>query len=184
MLRLLNGLIPHFIKAKIKGEVIVDGTNTKESNLSSLSLKVGMILENPLVQITGYGVTVEEEIAIGLENIQVKRENMKKIIDDVINLVDLEDERKRSPFDISGGQQQRLAIAGILAMKPIILAMDEPTNHMDLQSIECLEEALMECECSLLLVSHDQIFLEKLTDKCWDISSEKNKKNMYVLNKY
>jgi ATPase subunit of ABC transporter with duplicated ATPase domains len=59
--------------------------------------------------------------------------------------------------------------------------MDEPTNHMDLPSIECLERALEDCPCGLLLVSHDYRFLEKLTDKHWQISLREESSDDYLL---
>jgi len=81
----------------------------------------------------------------------------------------------------SPGETRKLLLALGMTYTPHIIVMDEPTNHMDLPSIECLEEALQECTCSLLLVSHDKRFLENLTEKSWWITREMGAKNSYHL---
>jgi len=127
----INGLIPNFVEAKLEGSVIVDNVNIKDSKISEISSTVGMILENPLLQISGYAVTVEEEVAFGLENIGIKKDEMKRRVKDALNLVDLDGLKYKNPFEISGGQQQRLAIASIIAMNPKTLVLDDPTSQLD-----------------------------------------------------
>lgn len=82
---------------------------------------------------------------------------------------------------LSHGERKRAQIAVAMWRKPQILAVDEPTNHLDLPSIACLEQALADCPCGLLLVSHDQRFLNTLTHKRWHISEDKKLSGKYIL---
>ena len=81
----------------------------------------------------------------------------------------------------SPGELRKLCLAVGISKAPELIIMDEPTNHLDLPSVECLENALKDCQCSLLLVSHDYYFLEKLTNIRWDIS--KNENDICILQK-
>jgi len=83
----------------------------------------------------------------------------------------------------SPGETRKLLLAIGMTYTPHIIIMDEPTNHMDLPSIECLEQALKDCPCSLLLVSHDGYFLSRLTSKEWNITPDMDSSGKYVLNK-
>jgi macrolide transport system ATP-binding/permease protein len=82
---------------------------------------------------------------------------------------------------LSHGERKRAQIAVAMWRKPQVLAVDEPTNHLDLPSIECLEQALADCPCGLLLVSHDQRFLDRLTHRRWHISEDKRLRGKYNL---
>jgi ATPase subunit of ABC transporter with duplicated ATPase domains len=84
----------------------------------------------------------------------------------------------------SPGEMRKLLLALGMTREPHIIIMDEPTNHMDLPSIECLEQALAECPCSLILVSHDKIFLKKLTQKQWNITQDSSDSFTYVMQIY
>jgi len=128
----LMGIIPHLSNGRVlKGDVVVDGWNTKTHSVGELASKVGLILQASKSQLTGAGLTVEEEIAFGLENKGVPRSEMIKKLDEVIKLTGLESVRKRSPFEVSGGQQQKVAIASVLVMDPKVLVLDEPTGFLD-----------------------------------------------------
>ena len=81
----------------------------------------------------------------------------------------------------SPGEIRKVLLATGIAQAPHLIIMDEPTNHLDLPSIECLEDALRDCPCGLLLVSHDQRFLDSLTDKRWHITCDKDAKNIFRL---
>lgn len=125
------GLVPHLFPGKIKGELIVDGLNVEESELADLSQKVGLVLQSPETQLTGAGISVEEELAFGLQNIGISRKEMIKRVNKMIKLLELTPFRKRSPYELSGGQQQKVAIASVLIMNPKILVLDEPTAKLD-----------------------------------------------------
>lgn len=127
----LAGYIPHFYRGAMQGSVIVDGLDTAKSSLSELVTRVGMVFQNPFNQISGAKLTVEEEIAFGLENLGIAREEMRERVARALALFDLTGAAKQSPYALSGGQQQRLALASIFAMEPPILVLDEPTSQLD-----------------------------------------------------
>lgn len=89
--------------------------------------------------------------------------------------------RLLSSTNPSPGETRKLLLAIGMTYTTHIIVMDEPTNHMDLPSIECLEQALLECTCSLLLVSHDKRFLENLTEKTWNIIRESHSDKKYMM---
>ncbi|MBI3165774.1 MAG: ABC transporter ATP-binding protein [Anaerolineales bacterium] len=127
----LAGFVPHFFKGEISGEVEVDGRKSSESTLDEWALNVGLAFQNPFNQISGAKYTVFEEIAFGLENIGVPRDEMKKRVEDAMSLTGISDLADRSPYSLSGGQQQRVALTSILVMRPRLLVLDEPTSQMD-----------------------------------------------------
>lgn len=127
----LAGFIPHFYRGEMRGSVLVDGIETTKSSLSELVTRVGMVFQNPFNQISGAKLTVEEEIAFGLENLGISREEMRERVARAMALFDLTAAAKQSPYSLSGGQQQRLALASIFAMEPPILVLDEPTSQLD-----------------------------------------------------
>ncbi|KPL83855.1 hypothetical protein SE15_01025 [Thermanaerothrix daxensis] len=127
----LAGFIPHFFKGELQGEVRVAGQDIRRVRLEDWVLKVGLVFQNPFNQISGAKFTVYEEIAFGLENIGVPREEMKRRVEEVMALTGIEDLADRSPYALSGGQQQRVALASILVMQPEVLVLDEPTSQLD-----------------------------------------------------
>ncbi|MDO9545957.1 MAG: energy-coupling factor transporter ATPase [Pelolinea sp.] len=124
-----NGLIPHYTKGTIKGEVIVLGINTANSSVPQLAENVGIVFQDFEAQL--FSTNVELEIAFGPENFAVPREEIRRRIEENLEYVGLEEFRHRPPFTLSGGQKQKLAIASVLAMQPTILVMDEPTTDLD-----------------------------------------------------
>ena len=125
----INGLIPHYTRGAIKGEVIVQGVNTQESSVPQLAENVGIVFQDFEAQL--FSTNVELEVAFGPENFAIPREEIGLRIEENLKYVGLEDFRDRPPFTLSGGQKQKLAIASVLAMKPTILVMDEPTTDLD-----------------------------------------------------
>ncbi|MEM5794384.1 MAG: ATP-binding cassette domain-containing protein [Candidatus Aenigmatarchaeota archaeon] len=126
----LSGIIPHCIKnGKMKGNVWVNGKNTKEEKLSELARKVGMVFQNPESQI--FGMTVEEDIAFGLENLNFPREEIRKRINKILKFLELKKFKDKPPECLSGGQKQRLVIGSVLVMEPEVLILDEPVSNLD-----------------------------------------------------
>ena len=127
--RCLNGLIPHFYEGELRGEVYVDGLRVKETPTYVLSQRIGMVFQNPQNQL--FSLSVEGDVAFALENLALPREEIRRRVDEVLELLNIKHLRERSPFELSGGQQQKVAIASVLAMRPKILLLDEPTSFLD-----------------------------------------------------
>lgn len=121
----LNGIL-----TPDNGDVWVHGHNTKEiEKKREIRQAVGTVFQHPDNQIVA--TIVEEDVAFGLENIGVQREEMKKRVDEALNVVKMSQYRHRPPHHLSGGQKQRVAIAGVLAMQPECIVFDEATSMLD-----------------------------------------------------
>jgi len=127
----IASFIPHFFKGELTGTVEVADIESHKSTLEEWVLNVGLAFQNPFNQITGAKYTVYEEIAFGLENIGIPRDEIKVRVEDTMNLTGISDLAERSPYSLSGGQQQRVALTSILVMQPRVLVLDEPTSQMD-----------------------------------------------------
>jgi len=127
----LSGFVPDFYKGTVVGTIHVGERNLVETPLAELAGEVGLVFANPFNQITGARFTVREELAFGLENLGISREEMLPRIAEVLHLTGLEELADRSPYALSGGQQQRLAIASVMVMQPRLLVLDEPTSQLD-----------------------------------------------------
>ncbi len=163
------GVIPHLSQGEIKsGEVIVNGLRTSEHSIGELALSVGLIMQSPQSQLTGAGLTIEEEVAFGLENYGVPRREMKDKIKRVLKKVGLYELRKRSPFEVSGGQQQKVAIASVLALEPEIIILDEPTGYLDpwgTNAVLSLVKQLNNEGKTIILVTHKLEYLSQYADR-------------------
>jgi energy-coupling factor transporter ATP-binding protein EcfA2 len=127
----LSGFVPHFYHGKLTGELTLAGKPIRSTPLSELVLNVGLIFQNPFNQISGTKFTVREEIAFGLENLGMPRPEMQARVAATLALLGIEGLAERSPLALSGGQMQRVAIASVLAMRPKVLVLDEPTSQLD-----------------------------------------------------
>ena len=124
----LSKMIAGLLEIK-KGEIVIDGLTLNEENVSKIREMLGIVFQNPDNQFIGS--TVRDDIAFGLENHQVKQEDMDGIIEKYAKEVGLSEFLDKEPQNLSGGQKQRVAIAGILAMKPDIIIFDEATSMLD-----------------------------------------------------
>ena len=125
----LNGLIPHSVEGKIEGSLKVSGIETKDSDIFTLSSKVGSVLQDTDGQFVG--LSVAEDIAFSLENQEMEQQRMKKIVLDMATIVEMQDFLKASPERLSGGQKQRVSIAGVMVDDVDILLFDEPLANLD-----------------------------------------------------
>lgn len=122
--RLIDGLL----EAE-SGEIVIDGQRLTEENVWNIRRQIGMVFQNPDNQFVG--ATVEDDVAFGLENQGLSRQEMKKRVEEAQALVGMLDFKKREPARLSGGQKQRVAIAGVVALRPAILILDEATSMLD-----------------------------------------------------
>lgn len=124
------GRIISFLLEPTQGEILIDGKKVKsEIDYLEIRKKIGMVFQNPDNQIVSQ--IVEEDVAFGLENLNYDEETIKKKVEEVLLEVDLLEERRFPPHFLSGGQRQKLAIAGILVMEPEYIVLDEPTSLLD-----------------------------------------------------
>jgi len=168
-----NGIIPHSIRGEFEGEVVVTDPETgeeyitSETPVSKLSTIVGLVLQNPESQI--FNMTVEEEVAFALENLGLPQEEILERIEWALRIAGLEDKRDEFPPNLSGGEQQRLAIAAILAMKPKVLVLDEPTTQLDPAGrrgvLEMISKLNREEGITVVLVDHNTDFLFRRADR-------------------
>ena len=127
ILNLITGIIPNIIKGDIKGEILINNKNIIGKSISEISKMVGVVLQNADSQIIM--PHVEEEIAFGLENINMERENIKNKINEMCNILSLNKNAKSKT--LSGGEKQRLMSGAILAMGQKIIILDEPLANID-----------------------------------------------------
>jgi energy-coupling factor transporter ATP-binding protein EcfA2 len=154
--RCLNGLIPNFYSGELKGELFVDGVNVNGRTTAELAAHVGFVFQNPENQL--FSLSVERDVAFGLENLGVPKEEAIKRVNWAMEATGISDLRNKAPYELSGGQQQRAAIAGVLAMRPSVLVLDEPTSFLDPMSAEEIVEIIAklsrELQLTTLLVEH------------------------------
>lgn len=164
----IAGLIPNFYKGAYGGKVLIGDIEAKSVTVDELCETVGIVFQNPFNQVTGAKATVYEEIAFGLENMGIPKEEMILRIDDAMELLDITKYRDRYPFDLSGGQMQRMAIAGIIAMKPQVIILDEPTSQLDPQGREEVFLAVRKLSkqgITIILVEHNMEKIAQYSDR-------------------
>ena len=129
LLRLINGLVPHHTGGILAGDISVDGISTQSVKPGGLAHLIGIVGQNP---INGFVTdTVEEELAFGMESLNVSPDVMRKRVEEILDLLSLAPLRNRSLATLSGGEQQRVAIGSALVMHPKVLVLDEPTSALD-----------------------------------------------------
>lgn len=164
----LSGFIPHFFKGAYGGKVLIDGAEIKQHDMGEIAANIGLVFENPFSQMTGSKYSVYEEIAFGLENIGIEREKMISRIDESLELLDITAIKDNNPFDLSGGQMQRVAIASEIAMRPDVLILDEPTSQLDPQgSAEVFKvvENLTNEGITIIMAEHKMEKVSQYADK-------------------
>jgi len=151
----LSKLIIGLLKAE-KGEIVVDGITLTEETVYDVRKKIGIVFQNPDNQFVG--VTVEDDIAFGMENLCFDREEMQLKIEEYANKVNMSEYLKKEPHALSGGQKQRVAIAGILAMNTDIIIFDEATSMLDPKGRDSMMEYVKELQnegVTIITITHD-----------------------------
>ena len=138
--RLLNGLIPHYYEGELQGTVSVLGRSICDTPIEDLAGIVGSVFQNPRSQF--FCVDTTAEIAFGCENMGLPETEIQKRIDKTVADMCIEKLQNRSIFNLSGGEKQKIACAGVAAMLPELIVLDEPTSNLDLDAIDELREII------------------------------------------
>ena len=150
--RLIDGLM-----AASSGDIIIDGKQLTEENVWELRQKIGMVFQNPDNQFVGS--TVEDDVAFGMENQGVPREEMLSRVEAALARVDMSEFKTKEPARLSGGQKQRVAIAGIVALRPDIIILDEATSMLDpkgrLAIVDVVREIKEQFDLTVISITHD-----------------------------
>lgn len=162
----LNGLLK-----PTSGKIIADGVqiDKNSSNLTDLRKKIGLVFQYPEYQL--FEETVERDIAFGPKNLGVSEDEVRKTVKDAMNSVGLTYEKfkDKSPFELSGGLKRRVAIAGVLAMKPKVLILDEPTAGLDPRGRDEILDEVLEIHkknnITIILVSHSMEDVAKIAQR-------------------
>jgi energy-coupling factor transport system ATP-binding protein len=164
---LLNGLIPHAFHGSYEGSVIIDDIIIANSSVNEMSQIIGLMMQEPSFQIAS--PLVESEIAFGMENLKIPREEMEERISTISQQLNIEPLLQRATGGLSEGEKQRVLFASILAMQPEILVLDEVSSMIDLVSKQSLKKTLQqihqEQEKIILMVDHDLDLLLPLVDR-------------------
>lgn len=138
----MNGIIPHYCKGDFYGSVALDGNDTFETSLTDLSRIVATVFQDIDAQMVAS--VVEDELLFGLENFGVAREEIEERLSDALARVGITELRHRVISSLSGGQKQKVAVAAVLALRPRVLLLDEPTGALDPASSRQIFELLRE----------------------------------------
>lgn len=150
---MLKGIIPHTIRGKIEGLIVVDSQNVRKTKLVSLAKTIGMVFQDLNAQL--FANTVREEILFGLRNLKMDLNNAEK----AISALQLQEIADKPPMNLSMGQKQRVILASIIAMQPKILILDEPSVHLDNNNKLALKNWLIklhqEWDMTIIIASND-----------------------------
>ncbi|MEN3050327.1 MAG: ABC transporter ATP-binding protein [Candidatus Methanosuratincola petrocarbonis] len=165
--RALNGLIPNSYGGDFKGTAVVDGLLTTSTPVYELAQRVGLVFQNPENEL--FCTTVEREVAFGPENLALPREEIAMRVEEALEIVGISHLKEKSPEELSGGEQQKVAIAALLAMKPKVLVLDEPTANLDPVSAKSVLELMHRLNkngVTVILVEHRLEMISHLVDRC------------------
>jgi energy-coupling factor transport system ATP-binding protein len=140
LLGLLGGVIPHYVRGELSGQVLLDGVDTRELSLRKFATRVGMVLQDPDSQL--FNLLVRDEIVWGLENRGVARDQMHQRLTEILRFFKIEKLRDRITYDLSGGEKQRVVMAAVAVSQPDILLFDNPTSQLDPLGAELVIESI------------------------------------------
>ena len=162
----LLGLIPQFYKGAYGGSVTVCGMDARSTPVSELCRHVGLVFQNPFNQLSGAKDTVYDEVGYGLQNLGFPPAEIRTRVESVLRCFGIWEYRDRNPFDLSGGQLQRVAICSVLAMKPDVLILDEPTSQLDPEGSEEVFHTVDELTKMGITIIMIEQKIEKLAGYC------------------
>ena len=164
----LRRFVPDFYKGELKGRITLEGKELKDYSAKEIVQKVGFVFQNPFTQISGVKETVFEEIAFGLENLALDAEYIRKRVEETLKLLHIEELRDKNPYELSGGQGQKVALASIIAMDPEIMVIDEPPSQLDPKGTEEIFEIidiLKKEGKTIILVEHKLELIAEYAEK-------------------
>ena len=164
----LRRFVPDFYKGELKGKITLESKELKDYSAKEIVQKVGFVFQNPFTQISGVKETVFEEIAFGLENLALDVEYIRKRVEETLKLLRIEELRDKNPYELSGGQGQKVALASIIAMDPEIMVIDEPTSQLDPKGTEEIFEIidiLKKEGKTIILVEHKLELIAEYAEK-------------------
>lgn len=173
--KIIAGFIPHVDGGELTGTVVVDGADVAELSLSDAVAKVGLVIQNPFNQISGAKYTVRDEIAFGLENLGVPRAEMVERVAAAADLLRISHLMDSSPYALSGGQQQLVAIASMVVLRTPVLVMDEPTSQLDPAGTRMVFDvlsALRDAGSTIVVLEHKVELLREHCDRVAVIAGE------------
>ena len=152
----LNGIIPHCVPALVSGRVLVDGQDSAMCSVADMATRVGLVFQIPSTQL--FNLNVDDEVAFGPRNLGLSDDETKRRVEWALNATGIADLRGRNIQELSGGEQQRLAIAAVLAMGARVLVLDEPTSSLDIHGTRDVLAALSrlntEAGITIILIEH------------------------------
>ncbi len=167
LLRSINGLIPHMYSGVYEGSASVGGAEVRRTRMSELAQKVGLLFQNPENQI--FMFSVERDIAFGLENLGMPAKEIRTRVDEAMRLLEITELAQRAPHELSDGQKQRVALAGVIAMRPSLIILDEPTSLLDPKTaaelVEIVRRLRDEAGITFLIVEHRLDLLVAIADR-------------------
>lgn len=167
LIRSMNGLIPQFYPGYYKGNVIVNGNDNSETPIAELAKDVGIVFQNPENQLIA--MDVENEIAFGMENLGFPKEKMREKLKNITKTMEIEHLLDKAPFELSGGEIQRVAIASILVLDPKILILDEPLSSLDPYMAEkiifLLKKIQIETNTTIIISEHRMDLILPVVDE-------------------
>jgi energy-coupling factor transporter ATP-binding protein EcfA2 len=155
LIRCINGLIPRSYKGEIQGQILINEQDISQLSLARISQMAGTVLQDPERQILG--TRVRNEVAFGLENLGLSRDEIRRRVDEALQHLGILELRDRETFNLSGGEKQKVALAGVLAMRPNLLLLDEPLASLDPGSAQetlALVRQLADEGMTVLMVEH------------------------------
>ena len=166
LLRLMNGLIPHFYEGEIEGQVSVHGMNIMETPMYKVAEVVGTVYQNPRSQF--FNIDTDGEILFGIENLSYPREELIRRMNLAVEKTKTEKLLGRNIFELSGGEKQKIAFASVFAMEPQVYLLDEPSANLDAKATKKLSERIAELKVNgktIVITEHRLYYLNGLVDR-------------------
>lgn len=174
LLRLMNGLIPHFYEGGIEGDVIVNNMNVMETTMYRLAEQIGTVYQNPRSQF--FNIDTDSELAFGIENLGYPRDELFRRFEETVEKTCVKKLLGRNIFNLSGGEKQRIAFSSIYAMEPSVFLLDEPSANLDVDAIEELRQSILKLKQAgktIVITEHRLYYLKDIIDRAIYIDNGK-----------